>query len=99
MKEKSRYRFIVKHDNCEYRIWFSKFTLDSYYWEECGNGPKGWGWHNHLSWAWNKQSDEIEKERLIAYVQAKYNEVLVIDEPSYNGHWTYKPYNKKIIKK
>ena len=27
------------------------------------------------------------------------NEVLVVDEPSYNRHWIYKPYNKKIIKK
>tara|TARA_B100001013_G_scaffold256176_1_gene160008 strand:- start:556 stop:849 length:294 start_codon:yes stop_codon:yes gene_type:complete len=94
----SKIKFIVRHNNNEYRIWFVKFNPNTC-WMEGGYGPKDWGWSKHLNWAWHKQSEEIEKERLIAYVQAKYNEVLVIDEPSYNRHWTYKPYNKKLIKK
>ena len=74
-----KYKFIVKHDNCEHRIWFSKITPENYYWTECGRGPKGWGWHKHLSWAWSRQSIETEKEQLIAYVKAKYEEVQVYE--------------------
>ena len=71
----SKIKFIVRHNNYEYRIWLSKFTPNSDHWMECGRGPKDWGWREHLSWTWNKQSEEKEREHLINYVKAKYDEV------------------------
>ena len=56
----SKIKFIVRHNNTEYRIWFAKFNPNTC-WMEGGHGPKDWGWRKHLNWAWHKQSEEIEK--------------------------------------
>ena len=70
----SKIKFIVRHNNKKYRIWLVKFNPTTC-WMEGGHGPKDWGWRKHLSWAWHKQSEEKEKECLIEYVKAKYDEV------------------------
>ena len=72
----NKIKFIVIYNNNEYRIWLVKFNSNTY-WMECGHGPQDWGWRKHLNWAWHEQSEEIEKERLIDYVKAKYDEVNV----------------------
>ena len=52
----NRIKFIVKQNDCEYRIWFSKLIPDDDYWTECGSGTGDWGWHEHLSWSWDKHT-------------------------------------------
>ena len=71
----NRIKFIIEHDNTEYRIWFSKLIPDDYFWTECGSGPIGWGWYEHLSWGWDGESRKIEKAQLVAYVKSKYKNV------------------------
>ena len=71
----NRIKFIVKQNDCEYRIWFSKLIPDDDYWTECGLGTDDWGWNEHLSWSWDKHTEKIEKDQLDNYVKAKYKNV------------------------